>query len=143
MTPSYISKSKPARKWLHAEFTAAILDAARDVHLALHNRAYSEENYREALARELRRRGHVVQTQVRYPRLFKAEVVGESIVDLVLADKVVVLIKTSSKISEEYFNLLKTYCADAHLSVGLVLAFNRLDFIFKRFDAPPTQKSGG
>jgi GxxExxY protein len=142
MTQINTSKTKPPKDWPQAEYTSAILNAGREVHLAWRDRAYSEENYREALARELRRRGYVVQTQVRRARLFKAEQVGESVIDLIVAGKVIVLVKTSRKISNDHLNLLRTYLTDAHLPVGLVLAFSRQAFNFRRLDARPEMESG-
>lgn len=111
--------------------------AGREVHADLRGKAYSEENFREALARELQRRGYAVQTQVRQPRLFKAESVGESVIDMIVAGKVVLLIKTSRKVSNDQLDLLRTYLTDACLPVGLVLAFSRSTFNFRRLDAYP------
>jgi GxxExxY protein len=142
MQQPHQSEARPPEDWPLAEYTPVILNAGRELHAAWRGRTYSEEDYREALAHELRRSGLDVQTQVRRPRLFKAEPVGVSIIDLIVADKVVVLIKVTRKITNGHLDLLRTYMTDAHLPVGLVLAFSRSAFNFRRLDARPQERIG-
>ena len=130
-------KSKTGSKdWLYADLNATILNAAREVHNRFTRLAYSEENYREALARELRARDQTVQIQVRRPRVYKSNAVGESVADLVVDDKVVILIKTTRQIAREHLDLLRTYLHDGSWRVGLVIAFSRNDLTFRRLDEP-------
>jgi GxxExxY protein len=142
MKPSEPSKPQAPKDWPLAEYTSAILNAGREIYAAWRGGAYSEEDYREALAHELRRNDLAVQTQVRRSRLFKAESFGASVIDMIVADKVVVLIKVTRKISSSHLDLLRTYMTDARLPVGLVLAFSRSAFNFRWLDARPTAESG-
>jgi len=148
------SPAAPRKQWPHGEITAAVLNAAREVQTHFAGRAYSEENYREAIANHLRRHGFRAATLVECVRLDQyRQIVGHSQADLVVNDCVVVLVKVVTRLKastnhskppvpHEYIQKLRTYMLDGHWSVGLAVVFGPKQYLYRRLDQPAATPEG-
>jgi len=85
---------------------------------------FSELVYASALERELRWRGHKVVREVLVEVLYKGEIVGEHRPDLVVAETVVVDIKSVERLAPVHSAQMRTYLRITGLEVGLLLNFN-------------------
>jgi len=113
------------KSYLYGDLTSAILNAYRRVFWQLSKRyGYSEHNYREALAIELRNRELEVDQEVTVPRYYLGQPIGENRLDLVVNDTVVLELKKLNRLlGAKDCTQLRTYLQDSGYVVGLVLNF--------------------
>jgi GxxExxY protein len=101
-----------------------ILDAAIEVHRVLGGPGLLEGIYEEALAFELELRGLVVERQVPVPVQYKSRIVKHPLViDLLVAKKIIVEIKSVEQFNPVYTSQLLTYLRLTRRSLGLVINF--------------------
>lgn len=126
--------------------TGAIVDSAVRVHRAL-GPGLLERVYRDALAHELAKRGHVVEREREYRAQYDGVVFeGAFRLDLIVDRAVVVEIKTVEAIHIVHLAQVRTYCTLAACPVGLLLNFYtaRLkDGIRRVVVAPPAASGAG
>ncbi len=101
-----------------------ILDAAIEVHRVLGGPGLLEGVYEEALAIELSLRSLGVARQVRVPVTYKGQVVKQPlVVDLLVADRIIVEIKSVEQFNPICLSQLLTYLRTTGLHLGLVINF--------------------
>ena len=76
-------------KLIHAELSREVIGAAMDV-LNEMKPGLDEKLYERAMMIELRRRGHTVESQKKFPVFYLNELVGNLIPDLIVDQKVIV-----------------------------------------------------
>jgi len=125
---------------LHRDLTGDIIASYYAVRNAFKQRRYSEANYANALAVELRERGHQVQEQKAVQRRYHGKSVGTDFIDLVVDQKVMVEVKNVARLNQSHTNQAQTYLLDSGLAVGLLLNFgvdhDASELPFKRFFEP-------
>lgn len=130
------------KDWLYQEITADIISAYYKVYNALkQRRAYSEENFAQALLVELAHRNRSAQAQVAVQRQYEGQRIGHDFVDLVIDDKVVAEVKKVPAIKEIHLDQLRTYLLDGSWSVGLLLNFGGDEPEFRRLENRPSINS--
>ncbi len=131
------------KDWLYQDITADIISAYYKVYNALRQRrAYSEENFAQALLVELARRNRSAQAQVAVQRQYEGQRIGHDFVDLVIDDKVVAEVKKVPAIKETHLDQLRTYLLDGGWVVGLLLNFGGDEPEFRRLEnRPPSRPS--
>src|SRR5438132_10245344 len=102
--------------------TKSIIGAFYDVYNQL-DYGYLENIYSEALARELTRRGHLVERQVMIRVFYKGELVGLQRIDMLVDKRVVLEIKSTHDLSKTSHRQLLGYLRGSELQVGLLLHF--------------------
>ena len=120
---------------IDAQVTSRILDAATEVHSAL-GPGLLENTYAKCLARELREAGIKVDTEVAINIEYKGLVLDSAYrLDLVVADAVVVEIKSVDRLLPVHGSQVLTYLRFSGLRFGLLLNFNvhRLKLGIRRF----------
>ena len=101
-----------------------ILDAAIEVHRVLGGPGLLEGIYEEAMAHELQLRRLVVGRQVRIPVQYKGCTLRHPLVlDLLVAGKIIVEIKSVEQFNPVYVSQLLTYLRLTRKSLGLVINF--------------------
>lgn len=84
---------------------------------------FLEKPYENALALELRLRGHVVRQQVPMPIVFKGEVVGEYFADMVVDDRVLVEVKAAKGLDEIHVAQCLNYLKASGIRICLLVNF--------------------
>ena len=89
-----------------------------------------ESFYENALAYELRKRGHKVEQQKVLPAIYKdVEIKDAYVMDLVIDDKVVIELKSLVSLSGVEFKQLNTYLHLSHFKLGYLINFSASDFV--------------
>jgi GxxExxY protein len=104
------------------ELTEQIIGAAIEVHLIL-GPGLLESIYEQALAVELGLRGISFQRQVEVDAHYKSHVIKGQRLDLLIADQVVVEIKSVSSLPEVALAQVLSYLKSTGLKRGLLLNF--------------------
>ena len=106
------------------EITESTIGAAISVHREL-GPGLLESNYEEALGIELRLRGIVFASQPMIPVIYKGHQLSAYYrPDLIVAERVVVEIKSVEKLAPIHRSQLLTYLKHTQLNVGLLFNFN-------------------
>ena len=107
---------------IHEELSGKIIGAAMDV---LNNLkpGLDEKLYERALVIELERRGHSVQAQRGFPVLYREEVIGDLVPDLIVDDLVIVDPKVVAAFNEAHIAQMIGYLAISGLELALLLNF--------------------
>ena len=105
------------------EVTEQVIGAAIEVHRHL-GPGLLESAYEEALALELDLRGLPYARQVPVPLAYKGREIGEYRLDLLVADSVVVEVKSVERQDPVFTAQLLTYLRLAGKRVGLLINFN-------------------
>jgi GxxExxY protein len=83
-----------------------------------------EAPYERALCFELARRGIPFRSQVPIPLTFKGDNVGDYYADLIVADRVLIEIKSVVALGNAHLAQILSYLATTKLRIGLLLNFN-------------------
>jgi GxxExxY protein len=122
----------------HEEVTGEIIGAAFEVHGQL-GFGFLEKVYENALAIELGKRGLKAEQQKPVTVHYKDEVVGEYVCDLLVDDKVLVEIKTASRLTDAHHAQLLCYLRATGIEVGLLINFGHsVEYKRKVLDATTT-----
>ena len=111
--------------------TRAIIGCAMEVLNTL-GHGFLEKVYENALCVEMRARDIPFRQQPRYEILYKSQLVGEYIPDLVVADAVVVDAKTIDNITDYEIGQILNYLKATGLKVGLIVNFKHAKLLWKR-----------
>ncbi len=103
--------------------TDHILAAAFKVHSVL-GPGLLERLYEEALAYELTRRGVPFERQKRVRVRYEDIEVGEQVIDLLVADLVIVELKSVEKVLDVHLATLVSYMRATRMPLGLIINFN-------------------
>ena len=120
-----------ADQLIHKELSESIICAAMTVLNTL-KPGLDEKLYERALAIELRKRGHFIQTQVEYPVHYENEQIGPLIPDMLVDKSVIVDTKTVSKFNDTHLAQMLGYLAITDLRVALLLNFKHAKLEWKR-----------
>lgn len=106
------------------QISAAIVDAAIEVHRTLGGHGLLESVYEEALIWELTHSGFHIQRQVPVPIVYKGEILATPLrIDLIVEQKVIVECKAVTAFHSIFNVQLLTYLRLSGLKLGLVLNF--------------------
>ncbi len=112
------------RHYLHSSLTGEIISASIEVHREL-GPGLLESAYKACLCRELAIRGIGFQTEVSLPVEYKGIHLDYGYrMDLVVADKIAIEVKSIEKILPIHEAQLLTYLRLSRLRVGLLINFN-------------------
>ena len=116
---------------IHRALSESIIGAAMVVLNSL-KPGLDEKLYERALAIELRRRGHHVQTQVEFPVFYDDEQIGLLIPDILIDKAVIVDPKVVSGFNETHLAQMLGYLAITDLRLALLLNFKYAKLHWKR-----------
>jgi GxxExxY protein len=114
-----------------AELTRSIIGAAFEVHNIL-GVGFLEKVYQNALAKELRLRGHQVETEMKIPVYYKSELVGDYYADILVDERVILELKALSNLTGQHEAQLLNYLKATGHKVGLLLNFGTTKVEVKR-----------
>ena len=111
--------------------TREIIGCAMEVMNVL-GHGFLEKVYENAMCVEMRLRGITYRQQPHYDVLYKNELVGEYVPDLIVLDSVVVDAKTIDNITDHEIGQILNYLKIAGFRVGLILNFKHAKLQWKR-----------
>ena len=111
--------------------TREIIGCAMEVINVL-GHGFLEKVYENAMCVEMRLRGITYRQQPHYDVLYKNELVGEYVPDLIVLDSVVVDAKTIDNITDHEIGQILNYLKIAGFRVGLILNFKHAKLQWKR-----------
>jgi GxxExxY protein len=118
-------------EYQHAELTQDIIGAAMFALNELRP-GLDEKLYENALAIELRHRGHKVNQQAHFPVNFRGEIIGTLVPDLLVDEAVIVDPKVTQTFSDSHIAQMIGYLSITHLVVALLLNFKFAKLQVKR-----------
>ena len=118
-------------EYQHALLTQDIIGAAMLVLNELRPRL-DEKLYENALAIELRHRGHKVDQQARFPVNYRGEIIGTLVPDLLVDEAVIVDPKVTQTFSDSHIAQMIGYLSITNLVVALLLNFKFAKLQVKR-----------
>ena len=107
----------------NTELTERIIGCAIEVHRVL-GPGLPEAACETALCIELQTRGIPFKRQVGFPIYYKGQLISQHRPDLIVAEEIVVEVKSIERIAEVHVAQVKTYLRVTSLNVGLILNFN-------------------
>ena len=107
----------------NTELTEKIIGCANEVHRVL-GPGLPEAVCETALCTEMQLRGIPFKRQVGVPVYYKGELISEYHPDLIIANEVIVEVKSIERIAEVHVAQVRTYLRITSLHVGLIMNFN-------------------
>jgi GxxExxY protein len=118
-------------KLIHEELSRKTIGAAMDVLNEL-KPGLDEKLYERALVIELRKRGHRVDVQKRFPVSYCTERIGDLIPDLIVDDRMIVDPKVVAAFNEAHIAQMIGYPTITGLELALLLNFKSTRLEWKR-----------
>jgi GxxExxY protein len=116
---------------LHKQLSFAVVGAAMEVHRVLGS-GFLEAVYQAALEKELSLRGIPFQHQVELPVKYKDEFVGIYKADLIIDEKIIVEIKSVSRLNSAHDAQAIHYLSATGLELALLLNFGGGSLAYRR-----------
>jgi GxxExxY protein len=116
---------------LHKQLSFAIIGAAMEVHSILGG-GFLEAVYQSALEKELNLRGIPFNHQVELPVMYKGELIGIYKADLVVDAKIIVEIKSVSRLNSAHDAQAIHYLTATGLELALLLNFGGGSLDYRR-----------
>jgi GxxExxY protein len=107
----------------NTELTEKIIGCAIEVHRVL-GPGLPEAVCETALCIEMQLRGIPFKRQVGVPVYYKGELISEYHPDIIIANEVIVEVKSIERIAEVHVAQVRTYLRITSLHVGLIMNFN-------------------
>lgn len=116
---------------IYPDLSASILDGVFAVHRSL-GPGLLEQCYHNALFYEFRRQGLTVIYNAPFTVRYRDQVVGEYLADLVIADSVIVEVKSAGRLGNEHTAQLLNYLHISGYRLGFLVNFHPPRVEFKR-----------
>ena len=113
------------------QVTQTVIGAAFEVANVL-GAGFLERVYERALLRELDLRGLTVKRQVRFPIVYKRQLIGDYVADLVIEERVIVEFKCAECLTDEHTAQCINYLKASHLTLALLINFRKPRIEWKR-----------
>lgn len=111
--------------------TGEIIGAAIEVHKEL-GPGFVESVYENALVLELKKRGIAHEQQLEVPIRYHGTPVGTHVLDLFVADRIVVELKSIKNLEDIHFAIVRSYLRAVGQEHGLLLNFAKLTLETRR-----------
>ena len=118
------------------ELTYSINGAVFEVNRVLGS-GFLEKVYENALLKELHDRGLKAESQVPIKVLYKNEIVGEYVADILVEGKVIIELKTVENIEKIHEAQIMNYLKATGIPIGLLVNFKHSKTEIKRFIFSP------
>ena len=123
-------------KLIHADLSHRIIGAAMTVLNEL-KPGLDEKIYENALCIELRHLGHEVDQQSRFPVVYRDNLIGTFIPDLIVDGLVIVDTKVSVGFTDDHLSKMIGYLARTELDLALLVNFKHSTLQWKRVVRKP------
>ncbi len=112
------------QKFPHQELTKSIIGIYYDVYNEL-GYGFLEKVYQNAMIIELKSRGYTIENQKKISVIYKNEIVGDYIPDIIVNNSVIIELKCVEYIVECHESQLLNYLKATDCEVGLLLNFGK------------------
>lgn len=132
--PSYLRRPHPEKSpadKIHPELTHTILEAAKTV-LAVLKPGLNEKAYENALAIELRKRGHAVEQHRTFDVIYDGVVVDTLVPDLLVDGLVIVAPVLVEEFNEDHHAKMLGQLTITKIQLAILLNFSHADLRSKR-----------
>src|SRR6184192_4258635 len=116
---------------IHEELSGAIIGAAMEVLNEL-KPSLDEKLYERAMVIELQRRGHEMDIQHSFPVLYRDQLIGNLIPDLIVDNTIIVDPKVVSAFNDTHIAQMMGYLAISGLELALLVNFSSAHLQWKR-----------
>ncbi len=116
---------------LHKDLTAKILEACFEVSNEL-GAGFLESVYGKALLVALRQKGIKAEGQIPLAVIFRDEVVGEFVADILVENKVILELKAAKVLAPEHQAQLINYLKATGIEIGLLVNFGKRKLEYRR-----------
>lgn len=116
---------------LHKQLSFAVIGAAMEVHSILGS-GFLEAVYQAALEKELTLRNIPFDSQVRLPVSYKNEIIGEYKADLVVDNKIIVEIKSISRMNSTHDAQAIHYLTATGMELAILINFGLGSLDYRR-----------
>jgi len=116
---------------LHKDKTEIIIGIMLDVYNEL-GFGYREKYFERAIIKEANKQGILINSQVNIPVKYKGEKIGDSRLDLIFYNLVLVELKVGKRFIKQDFDQLNEYLQLLKLQVGLLVLFAPAGVRFRR-----------
>ena len=116
---------------LYKQLSFAIIGAAMEVHSILGS-GFLEIVYQKALEKELKLRGIPFEYQVELPVMYKGELMGEYKADLIVDGKIIIEIKSVSRLNSAHDAQAIHYLTATGLELALLINFGTGSLDYRR-----------
>lgn len=135
---------KEEKELPYAQLTSDILASCFEVMKEL-GPGFAENVYKNALLIVMKQRGLQVESEKRFEVIFRAQVIGRYVADLIVNNTVIVELKCCEHLAPEHQAQVFNYLTVAQLPIGLLVNFKRRQLEWKRLqkneDIAHTKKS--
>ena len=128
-------------KLIHEQLSRDIIGAAMQV-LNEMKPGLDEKLYERALGIELRKRGHVVESQMKFAVFYQSELIGNLTPDLIIDGKVIVDPKVVAGFNEAHVAQMIGYLTITGLELAILLNFKSARLEWKRVVRQQERRSG-
>ncbi len=118
-------------KLIHKDLSYQIIGATMEVHNTL-GAGFLEKVYEKALAYELRLRGIHIETQRPLVVVYKGQVVGKYVADIVADDKIILELKAVSQLADIHIAQAVNYLVATGYELAILLNFGAPRLQYKR-----------
>jgi len=116
---------------LYKQLSYVIIGAAMEVHSILGS-GFLESVYQIALEKELRLRGIPFERKVKLPVSYKGDLIGEYEADLIVDGKIILELKSVSRITPAHESQAHHYLAATGLELAIVINFGETSLQSRR-----------
>jgi GxxExxY protein len=116
---------------LFKQLSYAIIGAAMEVHSIL-GAGFLESVYQAALEKELLLRGIPFERKVKLPVLYKGDLIGDYEADLVVDGKVILELKSVSRLNSVHDAQAHHYLAATGLQLAIIINFGESSLQYRR-----------
>lgn len=121
---------------IHEELSREIIGASMTVLNTL-KPGLDEKLYEQALSIELRALGHDIEQQRRFPVIYREQLIGILVPDLIVDDKVIVDAKVVATFNDSHIAQMMGYLAITGLELALLVNFKYASLKWKRIVRTP------
>jgi GxxExxY protein len=113
------------------ELSSKVIAAAIEVHKKL-GPGFVEAVYEQALKLELSKQNIPYKSQKQIEILYDGQIVGNHVLDLIVAECLVIELKAVKSLDDVHYAQLRSYLRATNTKVGLLMNFNSSTLVVKR-----------
>ena len=128
---SKVSINKKAADLIYPEFSYKIMGILFDVHNKLGTK-YQEKHYQRAIETKLKTLGLTYRREAEVTVKFEGENLGKFYMDFIIENKIILEVKTVSKITNEIVRQVLRYLEGTEIKLAIIANFRHMPLEYRR-----------